>query len=156
MDESERLQRFRQHRFDDDKEFANRIMLLLNDPKIDKHCMVDAYYYDFSVIPKGVQEILQLWRDVYLIYGINEDGEIISKWVDRWDLDSSDPIVDGKVQHKPFDPTKNYMIPSLVTQSFNPSLLSAPTPDFIKEFHKNLENEMAKDDPNSGNWIKNE
>jgi|GEM_PF-7028503 len=26
--------------------------------------------------------------------------------------------------------------------------------DKIKEFHKNLENEMAKDDPNSGNWIK--
>jgi len=144
MDESERLQRFIQHRFDDVKEFAdeidkelsNRIMLFLNDPKIDKYCMVDAYYYDFSVIPREVQQRLQLWRDTYLIYGINVDGEIVSKWVDRWDLDSSDPIVNGECIHPPYDPSKIKNCPDIDVK-FNPNLLLTPAPDFIKMFGKN-------------------
>jgi len=145
MDESERLQRF-QERIEysesykiadkDDAIISERIFLLLNDPKIDKYCMVDAYYYDFSVIPKDVQEKLQLWRDAYLIYGITTEGEIVSKWIDRWDLDSSDPIVDGKVIHKPYDPSQNHSIPAEIMQNFDPKLLSYPAPDLLKMFGK--------------------
>jgi hypothetical protein len=146
MNESERLQRFkercgysenRENADEWDEDTRNRIMLLLNDPKIDKYCMVDAYYYDFSVIPRGVQERLQLWRDTYLIYGVNEDGEIISKWVDRWDLDSKDPIIDGVCIHPPYDPNQNTSIPLEIRQSFNPDLLSRPAPEFLKMFGKN-------------------
>lgn len=98
MSESERLQRFKEKYYDlqiaeqDDDEFKMRIRALLNHPKIDKHCMVDAYYYDFSVIPREIQERLNLWRDVYQIFGITTEGEIVSKWVDRWDLDSFDKV----------------------------------------------------------------
>jgi len=105
MDDSERLQRLRQNHYDEerdifDKEFADRIADLLNHTDIDKYCMVDAYYYDFSVIPEDVQEKFHFWHDVYLIYGITTKGEIVSKWVDRWELDSSVPIVDGNVMHE--------------------------------------------------------
>jgi len=141
MDESERLQRYqekigfsesRDWADESDKEVSNRIILLLNEPKIDKYCMVDAYYYDFSVIPRDIQQKLQLWRDAYLIFGINTEGEIVSKWVDRWDLDSNDPIIDGKVIHKPFDPNQNHLIPPQIIQNFDPKLLSSPAPDFMK------------------------
>lgn len=145
MDDSERLERFKQYicRCDEndgdlekkDQELAERILLLLNDPKIDKYCMVDAYYYDFSVIPRDVQQKLQLWRDAYLIYGINVEGEIISKWVDRWDLDSSDPIVNGEVIRPTFDALKSGKVPE-INIKFNPNLLSTPTPD-LKIFDKN-------------------
>jgi hypothetical protein len=146
MSESERLQRFKERcgyseNTEDanewDEKTADRIRLLLNDPKIIKYCMVDADYYDFSVIPRGVQERLQLWRDAYLIYGVNLDGEIISKWVDRWDLDSSDPIVDGKCIHPPFDPNQSNSIPPEIMECFNPKLLSTPAPDILKLFGKN-------------------
>ena len=145
MSESERLQRFKERcnyseSFDeaegDDEKIANRIQLLLNDPKVDKYCMVDAYYYDFSVIPDKIQEKLNLYRDAYLIYGISEDGEFISKWVDRWDLDSSDPIVDGICSHPPFDPNQNIQIPG-ISFPFNKNLLSIPAPNLVKMFGKN-------------------
>ncbi len=141
MGESERLQRLRNNHYDKDRDildekFSERIMLLLNDPKIDKYCMVDAYYYDFSVIPRGVQERLQLCRDAYLIYGITVDGEMVSQWIDRWDLDSDDPIIDGEVIHTPFDPNRANNIPE-INQSFNSDLLTTPAPDFIKMFGKN-------------------
>ena len=102
MNDSERLERYRREYEKDvadkiDDELSQRIMELLNDPRIDKYCMVDAYYYDFSVIPREIQQRLQLWRDAYLIFGITTEGKIISKWVDRWDLDSNDKIVDGKL-----------------------------------------------------------
>ena len=75
MVESERLQRYREE-YDKieadkrDEELSERIMLLLNDPKIDKYCMVDAYYYDFSAIPEAIQAVSYLYRDAYLIFGI--------------------------------------------------------------------------------------
>jgi hypothetical protein len=104
MDDSERIQRLRDHRYLEsheadqiDEVFAARILALLNHPQIDEHCMVDAYYYDFSVIPHYIRESLNPRRDCYMIFGITKEGEIISRWVDRWDLDSEDPIVDGKV-----------------------------------------------------------
>ena len=136
--ESERLQRLKENYYDDDRnkldeELAERIRLLLNDPKVDKYCMVDAYYYDFSVIPEAIQKISYLCRDAYLIYGINIDGEMVSKWVDRWDLDSIDPIIDGKVIHKPYDPCKECLIPIIKTE-LNPALLSTPAPDLLKYF----------------------
>ena len=107
MGESERIERLKDSLYLDSDEacrrddtFANRIGALLNHPQINKHCMVDAYYYDFSVIPRDIREKLQLWRDCYLLFGITAEGEIVSKWVDRWDLDSNNPIVDGKVIHE--------------------------------------------------------
>lgn len=136
MSESERLQRFKeQHRkFDDpdycykvDEELHDRLILLLNHPEIDKYCLVDAYYYDFSVIPHEIQQSYGFWRDVYLIYGITTKGEMITKWVDRWDLDSSDPIVDGYVLHKEMKGSSTTSVPPKIIQKFNSSLLSTPS-----------------------------
>ncbi len=138
MDESERLQRWKQnynykehgiYSEKKDEEIANRISALLNHPGIDKYCMVDAYYYDFSVIPRPIQERLNLWRDAYLIFGIKNDGEMISKWVDRWDLDSPDPIIDGKVMHG--DTPRTNIVLLDVSTKFDPNLLSTPIPDLI-------------------------
>lgn len=104
MQVSERLIRYQHYDrnalgwFDeDDAKFSMRIAALLNHSKIDEDCMVDAYYYDFSVIPQDIQNRLNLYGDVYLIFGITTEGEIISKWVDRWELDSDKTIVNGKV-----------------------------------------------------------
>lgn len=140
MSESERLQRAKRHTNHecddcdvekDDEELAVRIAELLNHPQIDKYCMIDAYYYDFSVIPRGIQEKLQLWRDCYLIFGITTEGEMVSKWVDRWDLDSTDPIIDGKVMHNT-KPRTN-MPPPEVKQFFDSALLSTPVPDIVSK-----------------------
>jgi hypothetical protein len=143
MDDSERLQRYKRNRecFEVesnvlDEELADRIACLLNHPQIDKYCMVDAYYYDFSVIPRAIQEKLNLWRDAYLIFGITTEGEIVSKWVDRWDLDSPDPILEGKVMHGERPRIK--MVPSEVCISFDPKLLSTPVPDFISKMFGGL------------------
>lgn len=136
MNESERLERYQERLTDlhwaneSDKKISNRIVSLLNDPKIDKDCMVDAYYYDFSVIPREIQSRLNLWRDVYLIYGITVDGEIVSRWVDRWDLDSDDEIVHGKVIYT----EKEFEGAPEIEMNFNPKLLSTPTPNFMKLF----------------------
>jgi len=141
MSESERVQRIKENRYLEshgidqrDDELALRIRSLLNHPKIDKYCMVDAYYYDFSVIPREIQEKLQLWRDCYLIFGITTEGEMITKWVDRWDLDSSDPIRDGKVIHGE-NPRTSAIVPE-ITQLYDPKLLSTPAPEFMKMFGK--------------------
>ena len=107
MDYSERIQRIKENRFLDSEEIdrmdealADRIGALLNHPKLDKWCMVDAYYYDFSVIPREIQIEKNLWRDCYLIFGVTTEGEMVYKWVDRWALDSDDPVIDGKVIKK--------------------------------------------------------
>ena len=133
MDESERLQRYRDGRENErDLELADRIAKLLNHPGINEDCMVDAYYYDFSVIPEKIQVDLQLWRDAYLIFGITNQGEIVSKWVDRWDLDSDNEIVDGKVVKKEKKHRdENYFVPE-IKQSFDPKLLSCPVPLLFK------------------------
>ena len=135
MDESERLQRYRREydkefADEDDARLAERIAALLNHAAIDKYCMVDAYYYDFSVIPHEIQEKLNLWRDVYLIFGITTKGEIISKWVDRWDLNSSDEIIDGKLIPSK---TRESFLP-VIREYYDPKLLSVPTPDLMKMF----------------------
>lgn len=141
MSESERLQRYRERVNDiewavqGDDEIEERIRALLNHPAIDKYCMVDAYYYDFSVIPREIQEKLQLWRDCYLIFGITTEGKMITKWVDRWDLDSSDPIVDGQVIHKEKNIDGRFVYPE-ISQIFDPKLLSTPAPEFMKMFGK--------------------
>ena len=142
MDESERIQRLRDnrnlesHEADQiDEAFAARILALLNHYDIDKHCMVDAYYYDLSVIPRGVQESLNLWRDCYLIFGITNEGDMVSKWVDRWDLDSKDPIVDGKVIHSEKNYNDSGFVVPEISQCFNPKLLSTPAPDFLRMFN---------------------
>lgn len=140
MDESERIQRLKDNRHLEahemdalDQKFAARILALLNDPAIDKDCLVDAYYYDFSVIPHGVQERLNLWRDCYLIFGITTEGEMVSMWVDRWDLDSDDPIVDGEVIRS----DKPIFVPE-IRQSFDPKLLSTPAPDWTYVKHASV------------------
>ncbi len=137
MDESERLQRYRREydkelADEDDSTLSERIAALLNHPQIDKYCMVDAYYYDFSVIPRGVQQKLQIWRDCYLIFGITTEGEIVSKWVERYDLDCCDPIREGKVMHGE-KPRTNMILPE-INQMYDPKLLSTPAPDFMKMF----------------------
>ena len=145
MQESERLQRLKERcgysedrdsAEEDDEKFSERIALLLNHPQIDRYCHVDAYYYDFSVIPRDIQEKLNIWRDAYLIYGITTEGEIISKWVDRWDLDSNDPIEDGKVIYN--DKPKDYSLPPEISFQFNAALLSAPMPEnMLRMFSSN-------------------
>lgn len=142
MIESERLERWKDnyeweegtiYASTQDEEIRIRIAALLNNPKVDEYCLVDAYYYDFSVIPNAVNEKLQLWRDAYMIYGITTDGEMITKWVDRWDLDSDDPIIDGKVIHSEKKLT-NITVPE-INQLFERSLLCNPHPDMIFSNH---------------------
>ncbi len=137
MDESERMQRMKQNRHlpleeidEIDEVFSDRIGALLNNQKIDKYCMVDAYYYDYSVIPDEIRKDVDLCRDCYFIFGITIQGVIVSRWVNRWDLDCDDPIVDGNVIHgdKPRD---DRCVPSIV-QPFNKMLLSNPCPNFFK------------------------
>src|ERR1700722_247315 len=133
MDQSERMHRLKENRYSNpieademDEIFSDRIAKLLNNHKIDKFCLVDAYYYDFSVIPTSIQKELNLWSDCYLIFGITIDGEIISKWVDRWDLDFEDPIIEGNVIHN-FKPLGELSV-SDISQKYNPNLLSTPIP----------------------------
>jgi hypothetical protein len=83
MNKSERLERYSQ---DTDEEFAAKILTLLNHPNLDKFCMVDAYYYDYSALPEHLKD--KFYRDMYLLYGITRDAEIVSKWIERWDLDN--------------------------------------------------------------------
>ena len=142
MMEGERLLRFKENRYIEnnhaenaDDELCKRIISFINDPRIDSTCFVDAFYYDFSVIPRKIQEELNLWRDQYFVFGISDEGDFISKWVERWDLDSDYEIVDGKV-------TKNLeqiegrvyttVIPPDISQMFNKNLLSFPILDFLK------------------------
>lgn len=139
MSESERVQRLVENHYNEDRdilddELAKRILSLLNDARVDKYCMVDAYYYDFSVIPEAVQKRLNLYRDVYLIFGITTEGEIISKWVDRWDLDSSDPIADGEVMHE--ENFRTNIVPPEIAQMINAKLLLIPIADFMNLFGK--------------------
>jgi len=114
-----------------DETFAARILALLNHPDVNKDCMVDAYYYDFSVVPRKIQESLNIWRDCYLIFGITHQGEIVSKWIDRWELDCENPIIDGKVSYDERLPTDGSFAISEINQHFDPQLLSAPLPDFL-------------------------
>ena len=101
---SERLERYRRYTFADseieklsrDKELCNRIRQFLNHDDITEDSLVDAYYYNFSYLPDDLK--LVFCRDMYLIYGITETGEIISKWIGRYDLDSEISIVDGKLK----------------------------------------------------------
>lgn len=137
MDYSERVQRIREAGcFDEsdidrtDSLLAKRISALLNHSQINENCMVDAYYYDFSVIPRGIQEKNNLWRDCYLIFGITIEGELVSKWIYRRDLDSDDPIVDGKVIHS--DKPSDSKMPPEIRQYFDSALLSTPMPDLAK------------------------
>jgi hypothetical protein len=95
MNKSERFERYFNKELGsiqckDDEEFCNRIVHFLNDKRIDKDCFVDAYYYDYSVIPDKIKEKYNMSRDHYLIFGITDEGEMISRWVQRSDLDSYD------------------------------------------------------------------
>lgn len=115
-----------------DQEFCSRIAALLNHPDIDTYCMVDAFYYDNSVIPQEIIDKHNCYRDMYLIYGITTKGEIISKWVERWDLDSDGPILDGKViqeENKSKNGCASILIsysnlPPPITQHFSNDLLA--------------------------------
>lgn len=111
MSESERLQRFKDNKSsylcreedpnyaeNEDRILAKRIRAFLNHPGIEEYSMVDAYYYDFSVIPRLLQG--RFCGDIYFLYGITEQGEIITKWVKRGDLDSDDEVVNGEVKNE--------------------------------------------------------
>lgn len=93
MEDSERLDRFKQRCHCEnfyqmqqiDEQLRLKIHSLLNDENIDKFCMVDAHYYDFCEIPQEIVDKYNFYRDMYLIFGITKNGEMISKWVERWD-----------------------------------------------------------------------
>ena len=114
---SERLERFKEHCLDWNEELdgpstsyaedadeilRKRIFDLLNHPKLNRYSLVDAYYYDFSSIQNLDKNILDSvnWRDAYLLFGITDDLEIVTKLVERDDLDSNDPIENGIVKQK--------------------------------------------------------
>lgn len=143
MNESERLERWifgsEDKREADDKLLAERIRLLLNHPKIDKYCLVDANYYDFSAIPEGIREKLNFSHDVYMIFGITTEGELASKWVGRHDLDSDSPIIDGKAIHPEWVPGDEYphIMPAPFIQMFDRDLLSTPSSDLIVQMFVN-------------------
>lgn len=74
---SERMERYKTGpRWDDgdddreimDREFCDRIIAFLNDPQIDRCCLVDADYYDYSGIPDSIRVKFDLPRDAYLIF----------------------------------------------------------------------------------------
>jgi hypothetical protein len=73
--------------YDDEhrKKVYERIWMLLGSQKVYKKD-VGAFYFDYSAIPPHFNRV----RDSYLIFGCTHEGEIISKWVDRWDLDNDD------------------------------------------------------------------
>ena len=108
----------------EDEILRDRIIALLNDPRIDDNSVVDAIYHDFSEIPYYVFDNFAIANDAYLIYGISEDRQIISKWVNRYDLDSIDPIKDGEIIRKPF--VDNACCAPEVKQKFDKNLLSTP------------------------------
>lgn len=151
MDKSERIERrWENHDLDVeeidrlDDLFADRIAALLNHDKINKHSMVDAYYYNYSAIPWNLRESLNLFRDSYLLFGITTEAEIVFKWVDRWDLDSDDPIVDGKVIHSEKTAT-NFAVPE-IKQLYDPKLLSYPMPECLNELFKGKSLELIDND----------
>ena len=148
MQESERHKRWKEnYRFEEcindadilDREISDRIFSLLNHPQIDDYCMVDAYYYDYSEIPDSIEAEYNLWRDAYLIYGITTQGEMVTKWVDRYDLDSKEPIIDGKVIHS--NNLHNDLVIPEINQCFNPNLLSTPMIDLTNFFPKKVHTE---------------
>jgi hypothetical protein len=94
---SERYQR-KSEGYEVDEKFRLRLIKLLDHPRIDKFSLVDAYYYDYSAIPQCILDKYNFYRDMYLIYGITDQCDIVSKWIERWDLDSDDPIIDGEVK----------------------------------------------------------
>lgn len=144
MIESERLFRFKENynlesdsAEKHDQEFCKRIIAFINDPRIDSTCMVDAYYYDFSVIPRKIQEDLDLWVDQYFLFGITEEGEFVTKWVDRWDLDSDYEVVDGNVTGRKEvveGTTTISVMPPDISCAFDKNLLSYPTPNLFNKY----------------------
>jgi len=91
MSKSERFERFLQYSLGglkEDENFEKHLINLLNHPKIDDWCLVDAYYYDYCTIPHEVLKKAGIYRDAYLVYGITKNGEMITKWVDRWAVDA--------------------------------------------------------------------
>lgn len=109
MSESERLERFQrdcgysediEHATEQDNKLSKRIRELLNHPDIGEYNLVDAYYYDYSGIPWEIVDKENFFRDMYFIYGISTKCEIVSKWVERYDLDSNRPIVNGYVEKR--------------------------------------------------------
>jgi len=143
MPESERLERYKRAIDEEDRQrndevLTERIRQFLNDDRIDKYCMVDAYYYDFSVIPEPIREKESCYRDMYLLYGITTEGEIRTKWVERYDLDCQNPIVDGEcIPDVPLSQAA-FVIPE-IKQFFDATLLSTPTPQLISMFACNPE-----------------
>ncbi len=91
MIESERMQRFKRDSFSfdmsgneafkRDQKLEEKIIELLPGNDFD---MVDAFYYDFSVLPECVRN--KFHCDMYLLFGIS-NGEMVTKWVERYELD---------------------------------------------------------------------
>lgn len=90
MSESERLERYcRNYSGDEsseDEKFRLKLVSLLG---LEKDDFADAYYYDFSVIPYNIREEYGFCRDMYFVFGINKNGQLISKWIERYDVDKN-------------------------------------------------------------------
>ncbi|MES2409016.1 MAG: hypothetical protein V4509_01805 [Patescibacteria group bacterium] len=71
----------RNEAFVKDAKLEERIIALLPGDNFE---MVDAFYYDFSVLPECVQN--KFHGDMYLLFGIFK-GEIVTRWVERYELD---------------------------------------------------------------------
>ncbi|CAB4126706.1 hypothetical protein UFOVP80_50 [uncultured Caudovirales phage] len=108
MSESERLLRYKsnsghsetkERADDEDTDLETRIVQLLNNPNIDEDCFVDCYYYDYCEIPDNILDKYKFFRDMYYLFGITKNGDLIGKWVERYDLDCHKPIINGEVKN---------------------------------------------------------
>lgn len=98
----ERIERLQErpteiHGWIGDEKLAKKIWGFLGERKDMHYDDVDALYFDYSVIPRHLQgwEKGQFSRDAYMLFGITENGEVITHWIDRWELDKAEEKQDG-------------------------------------------------------------
>jgi hypothetical protein len=94
MNESERLQRHKEYSYrksqeqkdEDDTDFTKKLCLILNQSCCYELALVDALYYDFSMLPDHLKGTFH--TDMYLVYGITYSGDMVSTWATRAQVDS--------------------------------------------------------------------
>ncbi len=83
---SERVERYGKSWTNIDDDFSKKIWKLLGERKDVYHGYCDAVYFDFSVIPKHVNA----QRDMYFLFGLTDNAEFVTMWIDRWEFDKPD------------------------------------------------------------------
>lgn len=81
----ERLERFEHESYYEDEKFCKKLWSHLGSRDDIFYKDVDALYFDYSGLPEHIKD--KAYRDQYLVYGITDQGEFVSKWVERWELD---------------------------------------------------------------------